>query len=189
MTLKRGMSLAAPSRFRATRRVDVKLRLLPGVRKLKNRALVHFHSGSFESMAEVTCSNAANFLLAHEFSRNCASDKAFWFLPGDPLHHPPVVAVGHHRRRRRYLIRSLAVREFAKFPRQEYSEDHRTRRPSRNSGALTERSLFGLPQSEIPARTGWTDAEIQETIRSASEAKRIRLILPNRRCSFRHAVR
>src|SRR5258708_15145686 len=42
---------SAPNRFRATRRIDVTLRLLPGVRKLKNRALVHFHAGSFECMA------------------------------------------------------------------------------------------------------------------------------------------
>src|SRR6267154_288272 len=27
---------------------------------------------------------------------------------------------------------------------------------------LTQRSLFGLPQSEIPARTGWTDPEVHE---------------------------
>jgi selenocysteine-specific elongation factor len=51
--LQRGMTLAAPSRFRATRRIDVNLRMLPNVRKLKNRALVHFHAGSFETMAQV----------------------------------------------------------------------------------------------------------------------------------------
>src|SRR5499427_2534481 len=51
-SLKRGMTLAAPGRFRATRRVDVKLELLSAAAKLKNRAQLHFHSGSFETMAE-----------------------------------------------------------------------------------------------------------------------------------------
>ena len=41
---------------------------------------------------------------------------------------------------------------------------------------LAQRSLFGLPQSEIAARTGWTDPEIQETIRGIVNARRIRLI-------------
>jgi selenocysteine-specific elongation factor len=41
---------------------------------------------------------------------------------------------------------------------------------------LTQRSLFGLPQSEISARTGWTDPEIQTTIRSIISAGRIRLV-------------
>src|SRR6516164_1393573 len=51
--LRRGMTLAAPGRYRATRRLDVKLRLLPSARKLKNRVRVHFHTGSFAAMAEV----------------------------------------------------------------------------------------------------------------------------------------
>src|SRR6516164_2967140 len=42
--LKRGMTLAAPGRYRATRRIDVKLELLRAARKLKNRAEVHFHT-------------------------------------------------------------------------------------------------------------------------------------------------
>jgi len=41
---------------------------------------------------------------------------------------------------------------------------------------MTQRSMFGMPQSEIPARTGWTDQEIQETIRNSVSTKRIRLI-------------
>ena len=41
---------------------------------------------------------------------------------------------------------------------------------------LTDRSLFGLPQPEIPARTGWTNAEIQETIRVLVTVKRVRQI-------------
>jgi selenocysteine-specific elongation factor len=41
---------------------------------------------------------------------------------------------------------------------------------------LTQRSLFGLPQSEISSRTGWTDPEIQDTLRNIVATKRIRLI-------------
>ncbi len=73
--LQRGMTLAAPNRFRATRRIDVKLRLLPGVRKMKNRAQVHFHAGSFECMAEVA-------LIKNALIKNALIEKVE-LSPGD----------------------------------------------------------------------------------------------------------
>ena len=51
--LARGMVLAAPGLFRATSRLDCSLSLLPSARPLKNRAKVHFHSGTAETVAEV----------------------------------------------------------------------------------------------------------------------------------------
>ena len=51
--VKRGMTLAAPGHFRTTRRIDVRLTLLPSARKLKHRARVHFHAGTAETIAEV----------------------------------------------------------------------------------------------------------------------------------------
>jgi selenocysteine-specific elongation factor len=52
--LSRGMTLAPPATFEATRRADVRLRLLSSApRALHNRARVHFHSYTMESVAEV----------------------------------------------------------------------------------------------------------------------------------------
>jgi selenocysteine-specific elongation factor len=52
--LSRGMTLAPPATFEATRRADVRLRLLPSApRPLKNRARVHFHSYTMEAVAEI----------------------------------------------------------------------------------------------------------------------------------------
>src|SRR6266568_2955034 len=51
--LKRGMVLAAPGKFRKTRRIDVRLELLPSARKMKQGARVHFHAGTAETIAEV----------------------------------------------------------------------------------------------------------------------------------------
>jgi selenocysteine-specific elongation factor len=48
------MTLAPPAMFEATRQVDVRLQLLTSApRALKNRARVHFHSHTMESVAEV----------------------------------------------------------------------------------------------------------------------------------------
>jgi selenocysteine-specific elongation factor len=52
--LARGMTLAPPATFETTRRADVQLRLLSSApRALKDRARVHFHSYTMETVAEV----------------------------------------------------------------------------------------------------------------------------------------
>lgn len=49
----RGMTLAAPGRFLRTLRADCMLELLPSAHPLKDRAPVHFHSGTAETIGEV----------------------------------------------------------------------------------------------------------------------------------------
>jgi selenocysteine-specific elongation factor len=51
--LARGMVGAPPSTFHATSRVDVSLALLPSARALKDRARVHLHAYTFETIATV----------------------------------------------------------------------------------------------------------------------------------------
>lgn len=51
--LARGMVLVEPGMFRATRRIDVQLTLLPSAKPLKDRARVHLHAYSAETIAEV----------------------------------------------------------------------------------------------------------------------------------------
>jgi selenocysteine-specific elongation factor len=51
--LARGMMLAPPDTFRTTTRVDVSLSLLKSAKPLKDRARVHFHSHTMETVAEV----------------------------------------------------------------------------------------------------------------------------------------
>jgi selenocysteine-specific elongation factor len=51
--LARGMMLTPPDTFRSTRRMDVSLSLLPSARPLKDRARVHLHAYTSETIAEV----------------------------------------------------------------------------------------------------------------------------------------
>ena len=51
--LKRGMALAAPGKFRKTRRIDVRLELLASARTMKQGSRVHFHASTAETLAEV----------------------------------------------------------------------------------------------------------------------------------------
>ena len=50
--LARGMTLAPPEMFHATSRIDVSLSLLNSAKPLKDRARVHFHAFTFETIAE-----------------------------------------------------------------------------------------------------------------------------------------
>jgi len=174
-SLERGMTLAAPSRFRATRRLDVKLRLLPNVRKLKNHALVHFHAGSFESLAEVALFGRSELSAGADCFAQLRLRHSVLVLPGDPFivrHSSPLITVGGGT-----VLDPLPRRPRAReASRGEFLLSMERGDKPEILAQLTQRSLFGLPQSEISARTGWTDPEIQETIRGIVNAGRIRLI-------------
>jgi selenocysteine-specific elongation factor len=173
--LQRGMTLAAPSRFRATRRIDVKLRLLPNTRRLKNRALVHFHAGSFETMAEVALFERSELQAGEDSFAQLRLRQSVLVLPGDHFivrQSSPLITIGGGRvldpLPRRPRVREASRREFLLAVERSDKLEILVQ--------LTQRSLFGLPQSEISARTGWTASEIQETIRIIAGAKRIRII-------------
>jgi len=51
--LSRGMTLASPSTFSAATRFDVEISLLPSAKPLKERACVHFHAYTSETIARV----------------------------------------------------------------------------------------------------------------------------------------
>jgi selenocysteine-specific translation elongation factor len=51
--MTRGMVLAPPSTFHAASRLDVSLTLLPSAKPLKDRARVHLHAYTFETIATV----------------------------------------------------------------------------------------------------------------------------------------
>jgi selenocysteine-specific elongation factor len=174
-SLRRGMTLATPSRFRATRRLDVKLRLLPGVRKLKNRAVVHFHTGAFESMAEVSLFERTDLSAGEDCFAQFRVRQPVLVLPGDRFiirQSSPLITIGG----------GIALDPLPRRPRaREASRREYLQAVERNDkpeilAQLTQRSLFGLRHSEIPASTGWTDPEIHETIRIIAGAKRVRLI-------------
>jgi selenocysteine-specific elongation factor len=96
--LARGMTLAPPITFEATRRVDVRLRLLASAaRPLKNRGRVHFHSHSMETVVEVGLRGMMRIAPGEEaFARLKLAD-ATLLLPGDRFilrQFSPVITIG-----------------------------------------------------------------------------------------------
>ena len=96
--LRRGMTLAPLATFAATRRLDVQLRLLPSApRALRNRARIHFHSNTMETVAELRFHGQSQIAPGETlFARVILSEPAL-LLPGDRFiirQFSPVVTVG-----------------------------------------------------------------------------------------------
>jgi selenocysteine-specific elongation factor len=96
--LTRGMSLAPPATFAATRRVDVQLRLLPSApRPLRSRARVHFHSNTMETAAEVRLYAKAAIAPGESQAAGIILPESALLLPGDRFiirQFSPVVTIG-----------------------------------------------------------------------------------------------
>jgi len=111
--LARGMTLAPPSIFAATRSVDVQLRLLSSApRMLKSRTRVHFYSNSMETVTEIVFHRSAQLKPSLEKGGRSATlqiapgseafapikfPEATLLLPGDRFiirQFSPVVTIG-----------------------------------------------------------------------------------------------
>src|SRR5215471_14731670 len=96
--LSRGMMLAPVSTFEATRRADVRLSLLASApRPLKNRARVHFHSNTMETVVEITLHNAKESAPGSEAFARLKLPAPALLLPGDRFilrQFSPVVTIG-----------------------------------------------------------------------------------------------
>ena len=95
--LARGMMLGPVGVLRATSRVDVDLALLPSAKALKNRARVHLHGHTLETVAEVVLGEGKHVLPGERaIARLRLADPAL-LLPGDRFilrQLSPVVTLG-----------------------------------------------------------------------------------------------
>ena len=173
-SLKRGMTLAAPGRFRATRRIDVALSLLPTARPLKNRSELHFHTGSSETMAQATFFGKTALQPGDETFAQLKLKQSVLVLPGDRFivrQSSPLITVGGGA-----ILDPIPRRPRSnEKPRDTYLAAVQRNEKREVLSHLIERAAFGFPEKEISARTGWTDAEIQHTVRSLALDKSIRM--------------
>jgi selenocysteine-specific elongation factor len=96
--LSRGMTLAPPAMFSATRRVDVRLRLLSSApRALRHRSRVHFHSNTMETVAEIALHGTKQLAAGAEAFARLKLPEPALLLPGDRFiirQFSPVVTIG-----------------------------------------------------------------------------------------------
>ncbi len=173
--VKRGMVLAAPGRFRPTQRIDVKLELISDAPALKQQSRVHFHCGSFETVAEVRLHSVERLLGGETCFVHLRLQEPALVLPGDRFiirQFSPVVTIGGG-----VVLDNLARRPAAKdtgrvafLTTLEKFDARETLR------AMTFRSLFGLSRQEIVAKTGWTDEMAREIARQGEQSGDLKVV-------------
>jgi selenocysteine-specific elongation factor len=173
--VKRGMTLAAPGRFRTTRRVDVRLTLLPSARKLKHRARVHFHAGTAETIAEILLYGQIVVLPGQSALGHLRLQDDVLLLPGDRFivrQFSPVVTIGGG-----VILDPLARRPMVRDTgRAAFLETLESGKREDMLAAMTERALLGLGFEEAVARTGWFEQEIREIAQKLGAASRIKIV-------------
>ena len=172
--LARGMTLAAPDLFEATDRLEARLGLLPSGRPLKEGALVHFHQGTAEIIAEVRLYDRKQIEPGTEAYGQLRLRAPALLLPGDRFilrQFSPVVTIGGGvvlsaraaRRRWRDRAQLAYLETLASGNREKILEALIAREPA---GALEERQLIG--------RTGWRVDELRAAVETLAAAGKLR---------------
>ena len=98
--LARGMMLTAPQMFRPVTRVGVSIDLLRSAKVLRDRARVHFHAFTAETIAEVSLLGAKQVQPSGSALAELKLDSPLLLLPGDRFiirQFSPVVTIGGGR--------------------------------------------------------------------------------------------
>ncbi len=173
--LKRGMVLATPGKFRKTRRMDVRLELLPSVRKLKQRSRVHFHAGTAETIAEVYLHGQKELEPGGSAFADLKLQDEVVVLPGDRFivrQFSPVVTMGGGA-----VLDPLARRPTLRdVGRTAFLETLEKGNHEEILAAMTERALLGLGQEELVARTAWTEEEIASALEKVSQTGMAKIV-------------
>jgi len=95
--LARGMTLATPGALEPTQKLDVRISLLRDAKPLKNRARVHLHAFTSETIAEVVLHEGAELRPGESALAQLRTEGPLLLLPGDRAilrQFSPVVTIG-----------------------------------------------------------------------------------------------
>jgi len=172
--LKRGMVLATPGKFRKTRRIDVRLELLPSARRMKQGSRVHFHAGTVETIAKISFHGAKELPPGGRALANLKLQDEVLVLPGDHFivrQYSPVVTIGGGA-----VLDPLARRPMLRDTgRAAFLETLERGNHEEIVATMTERALLGLGYEEIVARTGWMEKEIRDAVENLTKTARVRV--------------
>ncbi|HEV2386634.1 MAG TPA: selenocysteine-specific translation elongation factor [Candidatus Acidoferrales bacterium] len=171
----RGTVAVAPGRFRATRQIDARITLLRTSRPLNNRALVHFHQGTAEAVAEVVLLEGPSLQPGDSALAQLRIRQPVLLLPGDRFilrQFSPITTFGggivldclasRHRRRDTGFLPLLRTLESA--GREE------------SLAVLAEAKPRGLTLKEAVARTAWLEADLRGAAEALERCGRVRAV-------------
>jgi selenocysteine-specific elongation factor len=170
--LQRGMALTAPDVFVSCKRVDVSLSLLASAKVLKDRARVHLHTYTSETIAEVFLSGSKLLKPGADAFAQLRLADATLLLPGDRFilrQFSPVVTIGGgvvldafppakvRRESHEALLRILN------------DADEREVLRSR----ISRRAQQGLRWKQAVAETGWRKEIIERAVEPLLESRQV----------------
>ncbi|MGA9448334.1 MAG: selenocysteine-specific translation elongation factor [Candidatus Sulfotelmatobacter sp.] len=169
--LSRGMTLTPPAIFETTRRADISLRLLSSAeRPLKDRARVHFHSYTMETVAEVLLHGTKQIAPGEQAFARLKLPEPALLLPGDRFilrQFSPVVTIG-----------GGTLLDAAPIPRMPGQADFLKVLAGGNAETIlrtriARRQHAGISMSRLIAETGWTKSFIEAQLAQAVREKRV----------------
>ena len=173
--IQRGMVLGARGRFRTTRRVDVRLELLPSAPPLKHRAQVHFHAGTLETIGEVYLLGARELAPGGSALAQIRLQDEAVLVRGDRFiarQFSPVVTIGGgvvlDPHARRFSARDTSRAQFLATLEKGSGEDILR--------AMAERNILGITAQEVIVRTGWIEAEIRSAAKMLADKKLVHIV-------------
>jgi len=175
--LARGMTLLRPDSFHTSRRADVSLALLPSAKPLKDRARVHLHAFTSETIAEVVLLDRKKLDPGQTAFAQLRLTEPLLLLPGDRFilrQFSPVITIGGgmivdaaplapSRRTRLPLderLRGLATLQSGTH------EDMLLARVARTGNS-------GLAISAAVAETGWTPVVLEQAAEALARSGKL----------------
>jgi selenocysteine-specific elongation factor len=182
--VKRGMTLAAPGKFRATRRIDSRLMLLPSSKKLRQRSRVHFHAGTTETIAEILLYGQNELAPGQNALAQLRLQEDVLVLPGDRFivrQFSPVITIGGgivlDALASRPMLKDAGRVAFLKTLENGEREQILTAMVERAAvGPGTGRISGGLGTQEMVARTGWLEKEIREAVQKLATTEKLKIV-------------
>jgi len=171
----RGMTLVTPGKFRASRRIDARIELLPGARPLKHRAQIHFHSGTSETTGEVLLYEKTELLPGECGWAQIRLQKEVVLVRGDRFivrQSSPLVTIGGGA-----VLDPLARRPLRKdVGRAAFLQvlEHGSR--AEIVRAITERNVLGVGLDDIVRQTGWLEDEIRNAAETLAASSQVRIV-------------
>jgi selenocysteine-specific elongation factor len=169
--LSRGMTLAPPATFSATRRLDVRLRLLSSApRPLKYRTRVHFHASTMETVVEIVLHGTKQLAPGGETFARLKLPAPALLLPGDRFivrQFSPVVTIG-----------GGVVLDPAPILRMPGHENFMQILADGSpetvlSARIARRAHAGISMSQLVAETGWTREFLEAHLAQNLKAMRV----------------
>jgi selenocysteine-specific elongation factor len=178
--LARGMMLAPVSTFHASSRLDVELSLLSSAKPLKDRARVHFHSYTSETIATVVLYGKKLVEPGETALAQLRLSEPVLLLPGDRFiirQFSPVITSGGG-----VVVENTPPRKVKNAA--DYARFLRILAEELRAGSLRTRVMAsgarGLDIAEAVARTGWPAQQIVSAVSENRDIVRIRDIFISR---------